>query len=64
LCTYYPNDTSAIEAKDEGVIASCPKCGSTFIFTADGALVNKGPAKMPLKQYQTTLQGARLYISN
>ncbi len=64
LCTYYPNDTSAIVAKDGGVIATCLHCGSTFIFTADGTLVNKGPAKLPLKQYQTTLQGTRLFISN
>jgi nitrite reductase/ring-hydroxylating ferredoxin subunit len=64
-CTYYPNDTSAVVAKDGGVIAVCPKCGSTFILTADGALVNKGPARLPLVQYRTYLDPmGRLYISN
>lgn len=65
-CTYFPNDTSAVVAEKGDVIAVCPKCGSTYIFTSDGALVNKGPAKFPLKQYRTNLDpySNRLYISN
>lgn len=65
-CTNYPNDTSIVVADKGGVIAVCPKCGSTFIITSDGALVNKGPAQLPLKQYRTNLDPAsnRLYITN
>jgi len=63
-CTNYPNDTSAVVAEDNGVVAVCPKCGSTYIFTADGAIVSKGPARLPLKQYQTYLNDHRLFISN
>lgn len=64
-CTYYPNDTSAVVAEKGGVIAVCPRCGSTFIITADGALVNKGPARLPLIKYRTYLdRSGRLYISN
>lgn len=64
-CTYYPNDTSAVVAEKGDVIAVCPKCGSTFLITAGGALVNKGPARLPLKQYRTYLDRSnRLYISN
>lgn len=64
-CTYFPNDTSAVVAEKNGTIAVCPKCGSTFIITADGALVNKGPASMPLKQYRTSYdQSGRLFIYN
>lgn len=64
-CTYYPNDTSAVVAEKGDVIAVCPTCGSTFLITADGALVNKGPARLPLKQYRTYLDRSnRLFISN
>ncbi len=64
-CTNFPNDTSAVVAEKGDVIAKCPKCGSTFIFTANGALVSTGPARFPLKQYRTYLDPSkRLYISN
>lgn len=63
-CTYYPNDTSAVVAEKGSVIAVCPKCGSSFTLTSDGALVFEGPAKLPLKQYQTNLINSRLYIYN
>ncbi|HEX3007745.1 MAG TPA: hypothetical protein VHO90_09040 [Bacteroidales bacterium] len=64
-CSYYPNDTSAVEVNNGEIIVSCPKCGSKFVLTPDGALVNQGPAKLPLVQYRTYLSGSnRLFISN
>jgi Rieske Fe-S protein len=64
-CTNYPNDTSAVVTEKGGLIAECPKCGSTFLITDGGALVNKGPARLPLKQYRTYLDRSnRLFISN
>lgn len=64
-CTNYPNDTSAVVVGKGEIVARCPKCGSEFILTADGALVSKGPAKFPLKQYRTFLDPSRrLFISN
>lgn len=63
-CSYFPNDTSAVVLDKSGIIAECPKCGSKFLI-AGGALVNKGPAQFPLREYRTYLDASnRLFISN
>jgi nitrite reductase/ring-hydroxylating ferredoxin subunit len=63
LCTYFPNDTSRIVTDVAGgTTATCPRCGSKYelIF---GSII-KGPARYPLRQYQTTVLGGRLYVTN
>jgi nitrite reductase/ring-hydroxylating ferredoxin subunit len=63
LCTNYPNDTSAVVTDvPGGATATCPRCKSKFelIF---GSVI-QGPAKYPLKQYQTNYYGGRLYVTN
>jgi nitrite reductase/ring-hydroxylating ferredoxin subunit len=62
LCTNYPNDTCAINIENGGAIGTCPCCGSKFILV-DGS-ISQGPAFYPLIQYQTTVEGGRLYITN
>jgi nitrite reductase/ring-hydroxylating ferredoxin subunit len=62
LCTNYPNDNAAITIDDTKITATCPVCGSQFLLT-DGSVLNS-PAKYPLKQYQASIVGNRLYISN
>jgi hypothetical protein len=64
-CTYYPNDTSAVDIDSTGVFAVCKHCGSKFILLLNGD-VNQSPARLPLKQYNTYFDeySKRLYISN
>jgi nitrite reductase/ring-hydroxylating ferredoxin subunit len=63
LCTYFPNDTSAIVTDiPGGATATCPHCKSKFELV-DGGII-KGPARFPLKPYQATLLNGRLNIIN
>ena len=63
-CTFEPDNSCGLVSVDAtniaGVDGDC--CGSTFILT-DGA-VTKGPATLPLKQYQTSFDGSVLKIFN
>jgi Rieske Fe-S protein len=63
-CTYLPadaNETVSVETNNT-LIASDAHCGSKFQIT-DGT-VNKGPATLPLKTYQTSFDGNLLHIYN
>ncbi|HEV7230103.1 MAG TPA: hypothetical protein VGO45_02175 [Bacteroidia bacterium] len=63
-CTYNPtdpNETVSVETANN-VFASDAHCGSKFLIT-DGT-VNRGPATMALKAYQTTYDGTVLHIFN
>jgi len=62
LCTYYPKDTCAISIDNSKVTATCPCCKSSFSLY-DGTVL-KQPARYPLKQYNSSIVGNRLYISN
>ena len=62
LCTNYPNDTCAVATENGSILGTCPCCKSQFELVT--GYVNKGPARLPLKQYQTTVEGGRLYITN
>jgi Rieske Fe-S protein len=57
LCTNFPNDTCAVTIENGSILGTCPCCKSQFE-------LNKGPANLPLKQYQTSVEGGRLYITN
>ena len=50
-CTYEVSTTC--KAVNEGVVGTCSCCGSQFIFLS-GAYPSKGPAAMPLKQYNVS----------
>ncbi len=63
-CTYQPsNECASVEPLDMSspiAIDSC--CGSKFLLQ-DGSVI-KGPASLPLVQYQTSYNGSTLYIHN
>jgi Rieske Fe-S protein len=61
-CTTYPNDTCTVLIDSTGFWAKCPCCKSQF-WLNDGSVKN-GPAKFPLKQYQTFVSGSTLEIRN
>jgi Rieske Fe-S protein len=50
-CTHEASNNCTIE--NEGVLATCKCCGSQFILLS-GAYPSKGPAEMPLKQYNVS----------
>ena len=66
-CTHdISSDCSLLEeGAIEGVVATCPCCGSKFILFSGGSVFN-GPAIEPLKQYRVQVldNGARLRIYN
>ena len=58
--TYYAFDAACsheasnnCRAENEGVLATCNCCGSQFILIS-GAYPSKGPAELPLKQYNVS----------
>ena len=63
LCTYYPNDTSAVVLDKSKLTATCPKCKSAFSLILDGARTS-GPARLQLRKYNCFMINGRLTISN
>jgi hypothetical protein len=63
-CTLFPEHNAAVVADSSffGVFR-CPECNSTFLLM-NGAEPNSGPARYPLLQYTTTIQGEILHITN
>ena len=62
-CTYdVESNCGLVEVDATNITGVDDCCGATFILT-DGS-VTKGPATFPLKQYQTTFDGAVLRIFN
>lgn len=51
-CTYEIQKSCIVN--NEGVLGTCPCCGSQFIFIS-GAYPSKGPATVPLKQYNVSM---------
>lgn len=64
ICTYFPNDTSAVVLEESQQIAICPKCESRFILIDDGSKTNDGPAQLPLRKYRCFYENGRLTIVN
>ncbi len=67
MCTHQHEKTGAFfaEVVNQGdVILACPECGSEFNVAAEYGSVIKGPAKWPLKRYQTSVSGSILRIWN
>ena len=63
-CTMFPEHNEAVLENPEffGVF-ECPECESTFLLM-NGAEPNSGPARYPLVQYHTSIQGDVLHIYN
>lgn len=62
-CPYHPSaDSAVVEVDSTGIFAECPVCGSRFQLM-DGS-ITEGPASLPLKQYNTSLQDHYLNIYN
>jgi len=51
-CTYEVSRSCVV--KNEGVLATCPCCGSQFVLLGS-AYPSEGPATMPLKQYHVSI---------
>ncbi len=51
-CTYEVSRNCRVE--NEGILGKCPCCGSEFILIS-GAYPAKGPAAMPLQQYNVSV---------
>ncbi|TVR74944.1 MAG: Rieske (2Fe-2S) protein [Marinilabiliales bacterium] len=62
-CPFQPEDNCAVDFDDAELRAVCPCCGSEFELFFNGDVV-KGPARRPLKQYRTVIEGSRLRITN
>lgn len=63
-CTLWPEHEAAV-VEDPGFfgVFECPECGSTYLLM-NGAEPNSGPARYPLVEYNTTIQGDVLHIYN
>lgn len=61
-CTFEVKDSCSVENIDNGLRASCPCCGSTYTLF-DGYPIS-GEASVPLKYYNVSILGNKLYISN
>ncbi len=63
-CTMFPEHNEAVfEDPDFFGVYECPECQSTYV-VINGAQPNTGPARYPLVQYQTSIQGDVLHIYN
>ncbi len=66
MCTYNHDDNSPhfIDIFEDGnPNLRCPKCHSKYNVIANGA-VTEGPARLPLRQYQTHVRNNQLHITN
>ena len=67
MCTHQHEQTGAYFAEivnPGDIVLVCPECGSEFNVAAEYGSVVKGPAKWPLKRYQTSASGNILRIWN
>ncbi len=67
MCTHQHEKTGYFYVeivKPGDVVLKCPECGSEFNVAAEYGAVIKGPAKWPLKRYQTSINNNILRIWN
>ena len=63
-CTLFPeHDEAVVEDSTFFGVFECPECASTYLLM-NGAEPNSGPARYPLVQYKTSIQGDVLHIYN
>lgn len=61
-CTLEVTDSCSLTNESNGLLAKCPCCESEYTLL-DGQPI-KGDAHIPLKQYNATVVGNILYVSN
>lgn len=61
-CTFEISDTCSVVNEGNGLKATCPCCGSTYMLY-DGFPIS-GEASVSLKEYNISLLSNKLYISN
>ncbi|MEN8228930.1 MAG: hypothetical protein ABFS38_12310 [Bacteroidota bacterium] len=63
-CTLWPeHDEAVVEDSTFFGVFECPDCGSTYLLM-NGAEPNSGPARYPLVEYHTAIQGDVLHVYN
>ena len=63
-CTLFPeHDEAVVEDSTFFGVFECPECSSTYLLM-NGGEPNSGPARYPLVQYKTSIQGDVLHIYN
>ena len=63
-CTLWPeHDEAVVEDSTFFGVFECPDCGSTYLLM-NGAEPNSGPARYPLVEYHTSIQGDVLHVYN
>lgn len=63
-CTLWPeHDEAVVEDPSFFGVFECPECSSTYLLM-NGAEPNSGPARYPLVEYHTSIQGDVLHIYN
>lgn len=63
-CTLWPeHDEAVVEDPSFFGVFECPECNSTYLLM-NGAEPNSGPARYPLVEYHTSIQGDVLHIYN
>jgi len=63
-CTLWPeHEAAVVEDSSFFGVFECPECGSTYLLM-NGAEPNSGPARYPLVEYHTSIQGDVLHIHN
>lgn len=63
-CTYEPEHDCTVLVADTISFPTCPCCDSEFIIELGGMPREGSKAKLSLKEYQTTLRGDFVYITN
>ena len=63
-CTEYPkHDEGVVQDTIFDGVFRCPECNSRYVII-NGAYPDFGPARFPLVEYRTTIQGNLLLITN
>ena len=57
------HDEAVVEDSTFFGVFECPHCSSTYLLM-NGAEPNSGPARYPLAEYNTSIQGDVLHIFN
>jgi len=64
-CTFEEAKDQAVNIDNPGdVTAECPHCHSEYVLPNLGYPTDKGPARYPLKQYNTSFDGVIVHVYN
>ena len=64
-CPYDIDKSIAVNIENTSdPVAECPECGSEYVLPSLGFPTEKGPSKVPLKQYNTSFDGVTVSVYN